>query len=369
MPTIRSTTTLAAAALAACACVSHAQVFQFSASAPDADRWNYPFGTSPGVEELASTFGATLIAGFDDYDAQFIVAWETAGVIASGLGVHRYHVERAIVRVTVANDNEFVYDDTFDSYRTFLPETDALFTPDDDPGRPIELWGVGYRGPFSISTWYETAPFGGQPVIPPAQDSRFAFASYVDEVGVDRNVSLRVRERFDADPFAIGTATLTPGSLVPADTEFTFAIDLCRGGSDLYLRRGLDAGVLRFTVASLSPADGGPGGGSGAFPRWYTRENPIAQILGYTAKLELTVRVGSAADMTGSSDPFSPDYGVPDGIVDAADFFYYLDLFVANDPRADLSGSSDPTSGAYGRPDCQIDAADFFYYLDQFVAG
>ncbi len=355
--------------VAAAGSVASAQVVQFQASAPDADRWNYPFATSPGVEAQTPTFGATLVTGFDDYDAQFIVGWNTASAIPAGLGVSRYHVERAVVRVTVLNDNQFTYDDTFDSFRTFLPDGDPLQAVDTDAGRPVELWGVGYRGAFNISTWFETAPFGGAPLIPPAQEARFAFASYVGDTGADVNVSNRVRQGFDADPFAIGTAPLTPGATVPADTQFTFDVELCKGGSELYISRGLNAGVLRFTVASLAPATGGPGGGSGQYPIWYTRENGIAQALGFTATLELTVRVGAAADLTGSSDPNDPNYGAPDGLLDAADFFYYLDLFVAGADAADLSGSTDPNDAGYGRPDCVLDATDFFYYLDQFVAG
>jgi len=38
------------------------------------------------------------------------------------------------------------------------------------------------------------------------------------------------------------------------------------------------------------------------------------------------------ADLTGSSDPNDPSYGVPNGIVDADDFFYYLDLFTLSCP-------------------------------------
>lgn len=34
------------------------------------------------------------------------------------------------------------------------------------------------------------------------------------------------------------------------------------------------------------------------------------------------------ADLSGSSDPFDPNYGVPDGVIDASDFFYFLDRFV-----------------------------------------
>ncbi|MCB9845093.1 MAG: hypothetical protein H6811_03785 [Phycisphaeraceae bacterium] len=75
------------------------------------------------------------------------------------------------------------------------------------------------------------------------------------------------------------------------------------------------------------------------------------------------------ADLTGSNDPNDPGYGVPDGTVDADDFFYFLDLFASGDPDADLTGSSDPDSGSYGVPDGVIDADDFFYYLDRFSAG
>ena len=34
------------------------------------------------------------------------------------------------------------------------------------------------------------------------------------------------------------------------------------------------------------------------------------------------------ADLTGCTNPNDPCYGVPNGVVDADDFFYYLDLFV-----------------------------------------
>ncbi|MCC6286119.1 MAG: hypothetical protein IT439_12610 [Phycisphaerales bacterium] len=76
-----------------------------------------------------------------------------------------------------------------------------------------------------------------------------------------------------------------------------------------------------------------------------------------------------AADLTGSSDPNDPSYGVPDGLVDASDFFYYLDQFVnGNLAIADLTGSSDPNDPSYGVPDGDADADDFFVYLDRFVA-
>ena len=74
------------------------------------------------------------------------------------------------------------------------------------------------------------------------------------------------------------------------------------------------------------------------------------------------------ADLSGSSDPNDSAYGMPDGVADAGDFFYFLDQFSGgNLAIADITGSSDPNDPAYGVPDGMIDAADFFYYLDLFV--
>ncbi|MBX3365170.1 MAG: zinc-dependent metalloprotease [Phycisphaeraceae bacterium] len=89
----------------------------------------------------------------------------------------------------------------------------------------------------------------------------------------------------------------------------------------------------------------------------------------------ISMRIAACAspcpgDLSGSSDANDPAYGVPDGIVDAADFFYFLDQFASgNLAVADLTGSSDPNDPAYGVPDGVIDAADFFFFLDIFVLG
>ncbi len=64
------------------------------------------------------------------------------------------------------------------------------------------------------------------------------------------------------------------------------------------------------------------------------------------------------ADFTGSTDPEDPAYGRPDGVVDAEDFFYFLQMFAAqNRVIADLNG------------DGVVDADDFFLFLDLFKQG
>lgn len=89
----------------------------------------------------------------------------------------------------------------------------------------------------------------------------------------------------------------------------------------------------------------------------------------YWDDLELVQLPPCPVDMTSTSDPMDAGYGVPDGMIDIQDFFFFLDLLVAGDGRADLSGSTDPTAPDYGVPDGNTDASDFFFFLDLFVEG
>ncbi len=147
--------------------------------------------------------------------------------------------------------------------------------------------------------------------------------------------------------------------------------------------------LARLEGSTWVPYDGGVGGASlppGSFPSVFGlgtyRGNLV--VAGSFTRVGDGASVGAAglaehtaclpdpcpADLTGSSDPNDPAYGVPDGAADISDFFYYLDQFVAgNLAVADLSGSSDPNDPGYGIPDGTLDIGDFFYYLDLFVQG
>jgi lysophospholipase L1-like esterase len=102
----------------------------------------------------------------------------------------------------------------------------------------------------------------------------------------------------------------------------------------------------------------------------YGGSDTLASIVGdYSSYIRSYVPV-CAADLSGSSDPNDPGYGVPDGDADASDFFYFLDQFSGgNLAVADLTGASDPNDPTYSMPDGDIDADDFFFYLDLFVQG
>jgi hypothetical protein len=326
-----------------------AQTIEAAYDRPARDRWNYPFNFQPGARASASVFRVPLDQpGFDDRDAEFIVGFDTAADIPTGLSLESYRIESVVVTATVEIGDQFIYDESFDSYRSLLATTDGEYQPDADGGRPVELFGVGYRNGFTLMTWQENSPFGGTPVVPPAQGARNAFPAVFDAAGVATDVSNSLKERFDPQPMAIGTAAgVAPGSLVPADTTMAFAVDLSEPTTVAYLRRGLAAGRLHFVLTSMQATEGGPGGGSGDpnYPVFYTKENPLSPVFGYEPTLTIRVRIGSPADLNG------------DGVVDFGDVAQFVSAFAAMDPVADING------------DGIVDFGDVGAFVSAFNAG
>ncbi len=75
-------------------------------------------------------------------------------------------------------------------------------------------------------------------------------------------------------------------------------------------------------------------------------------------------------DLTTGAVPGQPGYGVPNGVLNNDDFFYYLSQFAAgNLAVADLTTSAIPGSPGYGVPNGIINNDDFFYYLSIFAVG
>lgn len=86
-------------------------------------------------------------------------------------------------------------------------------------------------------------------------------------------------------------------------------------------------------------------------------------------------------DLTTTAVSGSPGYGVPNGIVNNDDFFYYLNLFASSlgcgtVPGAtrcpsppDLTTTAIPGTPGYGILDGSLSTDDFFYYLSLFAAG
>jgi hypothetical protein len=241
------------------------------------DRWMYPFAFTGGTRNLSPTFGAVGTPGFDNRDAQFIIAFETSSAVPTAQGAASYQINSATVRAMVGAPSGFEYDATYDAFRTYLPDTDPEALDDADVGRPIELFGVGFRNGYTRLSFAandnqppgfeESSPFG-------AQDARTRNAyplSFVS-AGAGIDISNNVDDRIESHPWAIGNASLAPGAPVADNTTFTFAIDLSSADVRNYLQQGLNDGSLGFAISSLHAASqaGGP-----PVPQFLTRENTV----------------------------------------------------------------------------------------------
>ena len=353
-------------AFAVCLLAPHAVAtpLTITRSEPSLDRWNYPFNFTPGVRTAASVFGvigAEMTEGqtFDQRDAQFLIGFDLQPELVGAVcPVEDLVVTEAVITVTVANDANFVYDDSQDSFTSHLPVGTPGATVDLDPGRPLELFGVDYRNGFDQASFTENAPFGFV-----AWEARNAFPIDFDSNGVPRDVSNNVSgsptgvgplNPFEPNAFAIGQiATSTPGDLVPVNSVVTFTIDVTAPDVQQYLRDALVTGELRVMVTSLQFA--AFQSMDGAFASFYTKENIFS--VGRRATLSLTVECapqpGCLADLDSDGDVDLGDFGLFGAAFGSAsgDANY--------DPAADLDNDGDVDLGdfglfgaEFGRTDC-----------------
>lgn len=236
---------------------------------PSMDRWVYPFNMSEGSRSAASTYGYLEFDGeynFDNRDGQFLVAYDTSSQIPTGLGNSSYLVHAVTLTVTINTSDAFRYDPTYDSYASYLEGG-----VDNDPGRPIELYGVGYRGGYDTFTYLENSPYAPEDQEYTEGRIRNAYAMGFDENGIPRDVSNNVTDGFESNPWAIGqTNTVIPGDLVPAETVFTFSLNLGNPYILSYIQEALDLGKLDLIISSLHYAEQEIGG---TFPSFFTKEN------------------------------------------------------------------------------------------------
>ncbi|MCI0364314.1 MAG: dockerin type I domain-containing protein [Phycisphaerales bacterium] len=295
-----------------------AQTVNLSFAAPSLDRWNYPFAGNPGGNHYAAIFAPLTEAGFDpsfdNRDGQMVIGFDTADPpqgtsVPPNLGPARYTVTSATVFLTVESNETFTYDPTPDSYRTWLAPDDPEYLPDADAGHAVELFGTGFRYGFTATTYLESAPYS--PLGSFGKGIRTAYPESAHN-GQCVDVSNNVDERFDPTPFAVGlNAELTPGEVVPVDTELRFDINASDPNVQRSLRRALNEGMLDFSVASIFPSQQQT---PGTYPRFYTKEH-LAVIVGLVsaARLEMSVEV------SGEPTPDSAGDVNADGVVNIHD--------------------------------------------------
>jgi hypothetical protein len=232
---------------------------------PDVDRWNYLFNATPGIRPTAPVFGAFATDGqFDQRDGQQLLIFDTFPEIPAGRPESAYTILSASVVLDRNPTSSWVYDATQDGYRTYLAlenaaDPDAL--PDTDAGRPLELFGVGYRlAGLDATTYDETGTaFGPSGLV---AGTRYAYANDFlahPTLFGDRDVSNNVLDRFDPTPFGVGTIPgATPGQTVTGAGTVEVAIALTPAVV-AYLRDRLAQGSVDLMVTSLEPASfGGP---------------------------------------------------------------------------------------------------------------
>lgn len=257
------------------------ETIEASFDKPSQDRWNYPRNSTPGVRALASLFQtADPEVGVYQYGT-FIVGFDTSNLIPEGNASGAYQITSAQLRLMTSGNFEVPYDPDYDPVVSHLPETHELYLADEDPGRPIYVFGTGFRNDFNIETWNETTPYS-----PGGDAQRTVFPMIINESGLPQDVSLAVdyNNPSDTAPFAVGRLEDTKaGDLIPEDTWMIFDIDLNNSGTLAYLQQGLSQGKLSFTFTSLNQG----GREVRAYPEFYTSDH----LVGEATQLQLSVRI------------------------------------------------------------------------------
>ena len=286
----------------------------------------YPFNAAPCDRTASSAFG-TLgdESGVDSRHAQHLLGWDTGALIATNRGATNYLVSRVRVTLTINRGNIFAYDPTQDDFRTYFPTNDPARLADTDTGRPVELFGAGFRNGYTAASFDQCAPFGVSGI-----GTRNAYATGWSTNGALVDVGNNVGKTnpatppFEVAPFAIGqTTNVAPGQLVPAGAKITFDLNLADPFVLAYVRNALHSGNLRLMVTALHETSGQFGGPS--YPDFVTHFNEA--VINPT-RLEIDGVVIGAGDADA------------DGLPDDWELFYLNGLTDSGATDSDADGMS-----------------------------
>lgn len=309
---------------------------------PAADRWNYGFNQTPGTRPAASIFGYTGdLYDFDERDGQIVLRFDTGDQIPTGEGRDNYQIDLIEVDIVLAEPLPGGLDTTADDWRTYLPAGSPGAIPDQDPGRPIELFATGYRNGVTASTWTEETPFS--PVGPFGFGVRNAFAAELGPKG-PLDVSNSITDEFTPTPLAVGTSPgAADGASIPEGGVIRFTFDAEDPRVANWIGDQLDAGRLTLSISSLIEASEQ----GGDFAEFYMKENPLVVVdVRAAASLRIVGSIGAACNGLGDLNN--------DCLIDGADVGMMLSAWGTDDPKADLDGSGN------------VDGADFGILLSLF---
>ena len=291
------------------------QPFAVKSRATSIARWMYPFNGNPAGRPAASVFAAFGSAGsFDTRDAQFLLGWDTTNIIPAGMGARNYLIRQARVALTISSGNQYVYTGILRDYRSYFPTNDPRHVAPASSGAPVELYGVGFRGGWTVATFLQDTTFfasGGGDFT-----NRTAYAAGFDTNGVLADVSNNVGDdgtneiggAFEVAPFAVGqTADVSEGQLMPVGSQLTFDVNIDDPLIYGYLQNALNDGKLDLMVSSLLAASftGAPN-----YPNFYTIFNSLADPSQYPL-LDIegaVVRTNLDTDADGLADDWENFY-------------------------------------------------------------
>lgn len=259
----------ATAALATAAVAQTTTTLNFTS--PTFDKNGYPFsGDGGGPRKGANLFAAFDTPGaFDDRDSTFIVGFDTAGLVQTGLGASNYTITSATFTLSLdfSAGDRLMFDGSYDSINTYTSTGAA--TGGDDPGRAIELYGAGYRGGYTTLSVQENSPI----VENFSSDEGVRFIYPTDfKNGATRDVSNNLRDQFDTVPFAIGQVApedLNSDGTIKAFAKITFTLNLANPDVVAYLQEALNVGRLTLVASALLS---GSQGGAVTYPVIETKE-------------------------------------------------------------------------------------------------
>lgn len=267
----------------------------------DLDSWVYNNATQPGGATAAPSW--MNIVAIDDMTHQFkpmssidparlgsaLYAYSSSGKITPGLAPSRYQINSVTFQAScqMAGEVSALYENQPVSQTQILAEyTNGSLNWQ----KPMELYGVGFRGGYTGFEFSATSPglplfeelvhgysgSGGSYVVYPVVGSNSLPGAYVDVMnsvtgGFSATEPGNTTAPFTPAPWAIGTTNLNRGDPLPTVSTFTFAVDLNGTGVRSYLQQSLANGGVGFIVSSLHATT--DFGGSGVYPRWYTKES------------------------------------------------------------------------------------------------
>jgi len=238
----------------------------------------------------------------------------------------------------------------------------------------FELGGpINFASTFALTTEYSAqgVTFSG-----PTPGSGGGVLNVLSNFGVN--------PRSGSDFLAFNAGASYSGGVGNATSPETIAFDSAQTLVRIYASGGDSTNTLKMEAfdgggASLGSVQVDAPGGDWALMEVSAtgiRRVVLSQVAGDGIFLfdDLTFEPGSGPscqpDLTTGAIAGQAGYGVPNGVLNNDDFFYYLAQFAAgNLAVADLTTGAIPGQPGYGVPNGVLNNEDFFYYLSIFAAG